>query len=120
MTFPIIYILLFLGLLFYFAIILKAKESKGITGITINQTLWLMPAIIPISYAVLIDILKRTSGYYDSYTYGANGMERKQFPQIEWLDEHYIHMFGLNIVFIFLFLLVFSMYIKKWKGIAEA
>ncbi|TPD72135.1 GyrI-like domain-containing protein [Flavobacterium microcysteis] len=120
MTFPIIYILLFLGLLFYFAIILKAKESKGITGITINQTLWLMPAIIPISYAVLIDILKRTSGYYDSYTYGANGMERKQFPQIEWLDEHYMHMFGLNIVFVFLFLLLFSMYIKKWKGIAEA
>ncbi|MEZ0006793.1 hypothetical protein ABH942_002170 [Flavobacterium sp. 28YEA47A] len=120
MTFPIIYILLFLGLLFYFAIILKAKESKGITGITINQTLWLMPAIIPISYAVLLDILKRTSGYYHSYTYGADGMKRKQFPRIEWLEEHYIHMFVLNIVFIFLFMLLFSIYIKKWKGIAEA
>jgi len=118
MAFPIIYILLFLGLLFYFVIILRAKESKGITGITINQTLWLMPAIIPISYAVLIDILKRTSGYYDNlYGYTA---ERKQFPQIEWLEEHYVQMFGLNIVFIFLFLLLFSVSIKKWKGLAES
>lgn len=120
MTFPIIYILLFLGLLFYFVIILKAKESKGITGITINQTLWLMPAIIPIAYAVLIDILKRTSGYYESYSYGADGMKREQFPRIEWLEEHYVYMFILNIVFIFLFMLLFSIYIKKWKGIAEA
>jgi hypothetical protein len=120
MTFPIIYILLFLGLLFYFVIILKAKESKGITGITINQTLWLMPAIIPTAYAVLIDILKRTSGYYESYSYGADGMKREQFPRIEWLEEHYVYMFILNIVFIFLFILLFSIYIKKWKGIAEA
>jgi len=77
-----------------------------------------MPAIIPISYAVLIDILKRTSGYYDNlYGYTA---ERKQFPQIEWLEEHYVQMFGLNIVFIFLFLLLFSVSIKKWKGLAES
>lgn len=117
LAFPIIYILLFLGLVFYFALILKAKESKGITGITINQILWLLPAFIPIAYSILLDILKRTSGYYESHAYGA---ERKQFPQIDWLEEHYLHMFALNIVFIFLSLLLFSMYLKKWKGIAES
>lgn len=117
-TFPVIYILLFLGLLLHFIIILKSKTDKGITGITLNQILWIMPAILPTLYFIALEIIKETSGYND-FNYYTSG-EKKDFPQVDWMNDHFPDIFSLNILFIFLFLLVFSIQIKKWKGIAEA
>lgn len=117
-TFPIIYLLLFLALLLHFIVILKTRQSKGISGITLNQMLWIMPALLPTLYFLAYEIIKETSGY-NAYVYIA-GSHRKEFPQVEWMDHHFHDAISLNILFVFVFLLLLSVQIKKWKGIAEA
>ncbi|MBA9074114.1 hypothetical protein GGR22_002281 [Flavobacterium gossypii] len=117
-TFPIICMLVFLSLLLHFVIILKIKESKGISGITLNQILWIMPGFIPLLYFLVFEIIKETSGYND-YVYIYNS-KAKQFPQVEWMEQHFHDAITLNILFVFIFLLIISIQIKKWKGIAEA
>lgn len=117
-TFLSIYVLLFFLLLTYFIIILRNKKSKGISGITLNQVIWLFPGTLPILYFLILQISKQTSDYYNyiGYTQGAI----RDFPKIEWLENHFDEMMIVNIALIFLFMLIMSIQIKKWKGIAEA
>lgn len=117
-TFPIIYMLIFLALLLHFIIILKTKAGKGVSGITLNQILWIMPVFIPALYFLVFEIIKETSGY-NAYVY-IDGSHKKEFPQVEWMDDHFHSALTLNILFIFIFLFILSVYIKRWKGIAEA
>lgn len=121
-TFSILATIVFVGLLVYFIIICKTKKNKGISGITLNQLIWMLPSICPIIYFTAFHYAKEVSGYnsrhYDSESNFRTQIE--EFPKIEWLEAHTLHFIGLNILIVILLMYVFSVQIKKWKGIAEA
>lgn len=118
---PISCITIFIGLLVYFIMICRSKDSKGISGITLSQLLWMLPAIMPIIYFVGLDIAKDVSGYDNRFTQiRQNNQQIEAFPRIEWLVDHSVHFMGFNILIVILLMYIFSIQIKKWKGIAEA
>lgn len=120
-TFLIFYILIFFGLLIHFFSTLSLRTGKGITGITLNQILWMCPGFIPALYYTVLQIAKSSSNYYNSSGNYVNGVFiQESFPKIEWMDDHFPEMMVANILFIVLFIFLFSVQIKKWKGIAEA
>ena len=118
MLFLSIYLLLFFALLAYFTIVLSNKKSKGISAITLNQILWLFPAVVPALYYFTLEISKYNVDYYNYNNYSSTTI--RQFPKIEWLEAHFEEMMVANVALVFLFMLVLSVQIKKWKGIAEA
>jgi len=115
-AFSILYLFVFGCLSIYFLIILSSKTKKGISGITLNQMLWMFPAFFPIIYFIVYEIIKEVSGY-NAYRY--EEPIKKQFPEVDFMENHTIEMFAINIIIIFIFMLVMSRQIKKWKGIAE-
>ena len=110
-------LLIFIATLIYFLIKIAMKKSKGISGITLNITLWILPAFAPIIYYLILEIAKEISGYNS-----AIGQSRDViFPKITYFrDEQFIfYLFYLNVVFVALGMLFFSRKIKQWRGIAE-
>lgn len=118
--FFIFYWMLFLGLLIHFFATLASRTGKGISGITLNQILWLLPSFMPILYYCILDIAKNSSNYYNSSGKYVNGQFiSESFPKIDWMENHFSEMMIGNIFIIMLFIFLFSVQIKKWKGIAE-
>lgn len=117
-TFPILYMLIFIGILLYFIMILRSKTSKGISGITLNQLLWFLPSILPVVYFVGLDMAKDYSGYRSRYI--GNKINIEQYPKIEWLEVNSICFMVLNLFILVLMVYILSRQIKKWKGIPEA
>jgi len=118
--FFIFYWLLFFGLLIHFFTTISMRTGKGISGITLNQILWLLPSFVPILYYCILDIAKKSSNYYASSGKYVNGQFiAESFPKIEWMEDHFPEMMIGNIAIIILFIFLFSVQIKKWKGIAE-
>lgn len=123
-AFSIMYVFVFGCLTVYFLIIQNSKTTKGISAITINQMLWMFPAFFPIIYFIVYEIIKEVTGYnsynYNNYSY-ENGViaEPRLFPEVEFMENHTVHMFAINIIVIFIYMLIMSKQIKKWKGIAE-
>lgn len=119
-AFFVFYWLLFFGLLIHFFVTVSARAGKGISGITLNQILWLFPSFVPILYFCILDIAKSTSHYYTSSGSYINGVQvAETFPKIDWIEDHFPEMMIANIGLIILFIFLFSVQIKKWKGIAE-
>jgi len=118
-TFFILYLLVFFGLLAHFIITLTSKNGKGISGITLNQILWLFPGVLPTIYYFILEISRSSVSYYDQLNY-VNGVEtRESYTKIVWMEDHFPEMMLFNIAFSILFIFLFSIQIKKWKGIAE-
>ena len=116
----IFYWMLFLGLLIHFFATVASRSGKGISGITLNQILWLVPSFVPILYYCILDIAKDSSNYYNSSGKYVNGQFiSESYPKIEWMEDHFPEMMIGNIAIIILFIFLFSVQIKKWKGIAE-
>jgi uncharacterized membrane protein len=67
MTFPVVYIFYFLGIWSYFFVIYYQKVGKRWSGIALNQMLWLLPGFLAVVYAIVMDFVKLTTGYYDRY-----------------------------------------------------
>ena len=119
-TFFMFYLMIFIGLLIYFFATISSRNGKGISGITLNQILWMFPGIMPIIYYFSIEIAKSSSNYYgDSGKYVNGIFIRENYPKIEWMENHFPEMMIANIAIIVLFVFLFSVQIKKWKGIAE-
>ncbi len=119
-AFFIFYLLIFFGLLIHFFSTLASRSGKGISGITLNQILWLFPSFFPTLYFCILDIAKSSSNYYNSSGKYVNGMfVNESFPKIDWMENHFAEMMIANIAVIILFIFFFSVQIKKWKGIAE-
>lgn len=112
-TFVVCYFLILVGLLVNFFFVINSKTSKGISGITLNQIIWLLPSVLPVLYFVVLDTMKHSSRYYDSYS------KELDYPAITWLTEHASELIVANIGFVIIVLYFFSALIKKWKGIAE-
>lgn len=120
-AFYIFYLLIFFGLLIHFFSTVANRTGKGISGITLNQILWLVPSFVPTLYFCILEIAKDAANYH----YGTSGnyingeYVYESFPKIDWMEDHFPDMMIANIGLIILFIFLFSVQIKKWKGIAE-
>lgn len=122
MTFPMLYLLLFLSLVTYFLVVYVRKKGKKWSGIVLNQILWMLPGFVPMIYIIVMDIVKSYSGYYSRYVYDvALGTETlvEEFPKIDWLEEHALVLMLINLGIVVVFLFFLSSVIKKWRGIPE-
>jgi len=115
-AFSIIYVFVFGCLTFYFLVIQSSKTTKGISVITLNQMLWMFPAFFPVIYFIVYETIKEVTGY-NAYRYDTEVI--RQFPEVEFMEKYAVHMIAINIVLIFVYMLIMSKQIKKWKGIAE-
>ena len=107
---------LFIGLFIYFLLIIKNKKGKGISGITLNMMLWILPFFGPIVYAIVL----KTAKEFSNYNYIDDlSVREKAYPFITFLKNNDYEFMWVNVVFIFAMLLLFSMKIKQWRGIAE-
>lgn len=120
-TFYLIALLVVFLLLFtYFIIVIMRKTTNGISGITLNGTLWILPGFLPITYQLLIEFLRHIYGYYDYNSYNYNvGFDYDKYPLLKFLKDNGENMLWFNLVFIVLAMLFFSVQIKKWKALAD-
>ena len=103
-----------IALAVYFIYIIKRKTEKSISGITINAMLWSTPAFLPLVYANVVKVLKDNYGYYsDNY-------HLHRSPLLEYLDNNMLQLSYINLAFIFIMMLLYSIKIKVWRGIAES
>lgn len=109
-------LLLFIALLIHFLIIISNKKGKGISGITLNALLWILPFFGPLLYALVLKISKEVSGYN---LINDIGLRDKQFPLITFLKEYEFALLWINVLIIFIMMLYLSRKIKQWRGIAE-
>ncbi|WP_395062285.1 hypothetical protein [Flavobacterium sp.] len=111
-----IILLLFIALFIYFLVVISNKKGKGISGITLNALLWILPFFGPLLYALVLKIAKEVSGYNLVVDIG---LREKQFPFITFLKEYGMELLWLNVLFIFIMMCFLSRKIKQWRGIAE-
>ena len=108
--------ILFIALLLYFLLVIKNKKGKGISGITLNMMLWILPVFGPIVYAIVLKSAKEVS----NYNYIADPIVReKTYPFITFLKIYDYELMWVNVAFIFVMMFLFSIKIKQWRGIAE-
>ncbi len=108
--------ILFIVILVYFLMIIYNNKGKGISGITVNMMLWILPFFGPIVYALVLKIAKEVT----DYSYIENPILREQtYPFITFLKKYDFELMWVNIAFIFIMMLLFSIKIKQWRGVAE-
>lgn len=111
-----IILLLVIALFIHFLVVISNKKGKGISGITLNALLWILPFFGPLLYALVLKIAKEVSGYNLVVDIG---LREKQFPFITFLKEYDFELLWINILFIFIIMCFLSRKIKQWRGIAE-
>lgn len=122
MTFPILYLLLFIYFVTYFIVVYVRKRGKKWSGIVLNQILWMLPGFIPMIYIIVMDIIKATSGYYERYVYNVDLRTKtlvEEFSKIEWLEDNVMLLLFINLGIVMVFVFFLSSVIKKWRGIPE-
>lgn len=116
MVYPTLLFLIGLFSVVYFFITLSRKKSKNISAIFLNSMLWILPAMLPIVYFMIQEIL-RDLAYADSviesYTKSSYYYAEKQ------MEDFTPTFLYLNLVFMILMMLLLSFKIKKWRGLAE-
>lgn len=117
-TFPVLYLLYFFGVVIYFGYIYTKRKGKGFSAIALNQLLWMIPAFFPLIYVTVLDLIKSNSGYYDRYDL-VTGTTIEEFPVINWLEDNAGLLAIGNLLLVALVLLVLAVIIKKWRGIPE-
>lgn len=110
-------LLVFLALFTYFLYVTSTKKSKGISGITINAMLWILPAFAPIIYYLLLAIAREISGYNDYRRFSKDLL----FPKITYFqdNETILNFTYINLLVIAIIMLFLSRKIKQWRGIPE-
>ncbi|MDI9257023.1 hypothetical protein [Flavobacterium sedimenticola] len=104
----------------YFMVVIKRQKAKGISGITLNASLWLLPAWLPVMYQLLLEFLRHVYGYYDYNSYDYNmGFDYDNYPLLKFLKDNGENMLWFNLLFIVALLCFYSIQIKKWKALAE-
>ena len=110
-------LLLFTFTILYFLTIISRKKGKGISGITVNVMLWMLPSFAPIVYYILLQIAREISGYNSTI-----GLSKDiTFPKITYFQDTDVifNLVFINIAFVILLMVLFSRKIKQWRGIAE-
>lgn len=115
-TYPTLLLIFITIALLYFLITTYQKKSKNISAITLNTSLWTLPAIAPIIYYLVLQYLKDLDGYDYSASITFNSPYRKT---IQFMEENSVGFFYFNLLFVIIVLFFITIQIKKWKGIAE-
>ena len=118
MTFPILYLLLFLLLTVYFSSVYVYKREKKWSGIVLNQILWMLLGFLPMIYIIVMDYIKETSGYYNRYDRQTRVLI-EDFPKIDWFESNGLLLMFINLLIVTFMLFILSRIIKKWRGIPE-
>jgi hypothetical protein len=118
LTFPVLFLIYFLGIGVYFALVYIQKRGKRLSGIALNQLLWLSLGVLPMVYVIAMDLVKKYSGYSNRFDL-KTGTTMEQFPKIQWFEDHVLLLFQINLVVLILVLFLLSRVIKKWRGIPE-
>jgi hypothetical protein len=111
-------IILFLGLFGYFMIVLVRKTKKGISGITLNGLLWMLPAFVPLLCAATLQFLEWKYNCYGSYSTGFDCYSLHPF--MKFLKENVELIMWLNIPFIIVMMAFLSVKIKQWRALADS
>lgn len=118
LTFPILFLIYFVSISIYFSIIYIQKQGKRLSGISLNQILWLLPGFLPMIYVIVMDFVKNYSGYNVRYDF-QRSLVVEEFPKINWFEEHSLLLLNLNLLAIVFIVFLLSRVIKKWRGIPE-
>lgn len=108
-------VILFLLLFTYFFVIISRNKGKKISGITINAMFWILPAIAPLLYYLILQFAKYNSGYNNNF-----GNKHNVFPKITYLQDNGLLLMYLNLIFVFVMMLLLSKKFKQWRGVAES
>jgi len=109
-SYPIMWLLIILGLLIYYLAIASSRAGKGLTDIILNALIWLLPWVVPIIASVVVI----TRAGHNNY----NGEFDNSFSH--WVESNIIMILYSNLVIILIYMYLLTASIKKWKGIAEA
>ncbi|CAM3975924.1 hypothetical protein FLAN108750_02655 [Flavobacterium antarcticum] len=118
LTFPMLYLLYFLLVFVYFIVVYYQKKGKKLSGIALNQMLWLLPGFLPMIYVIVMDFVKKYSGYNNRYNF-ETGVVVEEFPKIDWIETNVVLLAQLNLLLLVFVLFLLSRVIKKWRGIPE-
>jgi len=110
-VYGILWIFITLASILYFIAICYNGSGKSISGIVLNNVLWLTPWLIPLVYMTTTSIARRND-QYDYMNYESSFAKTLT-------DYSNIMMYG-NLVLVVIYMYFLTVSIKKWKGIAEA
>lgn len=105
-----IWLFIVMALLIWFIIICTGKKGKGISGIIVNNLLWLGLWALPMLYFTIVYAWRHS--YYSTAT-----MEPE--PVKDWIKNNNVLLMYCNFAFVVVYMYFFTKAIKKWKGIAE-
>lgn len=114
-SFLISWLLLIIGFIVYLFKIISKNEGKKFSDIVLNILLWVLPAFLPIIYALLLLY------FDDSKEYTVNNeVITKNTPQYEWLSDNSDLLLLVNFSFIIITMYFVCYWIKKWRALTEA
>jgi hypothetical protein len=97
-------------LLIYFLTVVAKNQGKKISDIILNLMLWSFGGFLPILYGLAYEFTK--TEYNGDSTY-------KETSKHIWLEANMELFSWLNMLIIIVIMFFLTIYIKKWKGIAE-
>jgi hypothetical protein len=97
-------------LLIYFFTIIAKNKGKKISDIILNLMLWSFGGFLPAIYGLALEFTD--SGYNSSLVVDS--------PKHTWLENNLDLFSWLNMLIIAILMFFLTIYIKKWKGIAES
>lgn len=98
------WLIIFVSLLLYLIYHLKVSKVKRLSYFAVNTFLWLMPCVIPLSFALMYL-------YFDRHTDNSGTGN--------FLDEYIVMMFWINLLFTILVMYPVTALLRSWKGLAE-
>jgi hypothetical protein len=102
-------------LIFYFFIILSRNKGKRISDIILNLLLWSFAGFFPAVYALLLQISD-----YSMQAVIEGETKYTNTPLHDWLETNLQLFTWINVLITIAFVFLMTIYIKKWKGIAES
>ncbi|MES2485355.1 MAG: hypothetical protein V4581_05310 [Bacteroidota bacterium] len=109
-SYPIMWLLIIVGLLIYYLAIASSRAGKGLTDIILNALIWLLAWVIPIIASIIV--ITRVS--HNNY----NGEYNETFSH--WIENNIVVIMYVNLAIILVYMYLLTASIKKWRGIAEA
>ena len=99
----------------YFFSVISNNKGKNFSGIALNLILWSISGFLPLIFGLV-------SEYYNNpkSIVVAGQIKHTNTPQYEWLNDNATLLSWINILIIMAIMYFISIYIKKWKALAES
>ncbi len=109
-TFIFFWLAVIAFLLIYFFTIITKNKGKKISDIVLNLMLWSFGGFLPAIYGLALE-------YSGPENFGSLGIHS---PKHTWLQNNLDLFSWINLLIIIIIMFFLTIYIKKWKGIAES